>query len=86
MASEMVKMQGPKETSSVSIGGKSIDVSDGVAMVPETAVKDMAAHGFVKFSDALAQTFAANRLAKEDAADEKAWTKIDSAAAAKVKR
>jgi hypothetical protein len=44
-----VKLQGPKETTSLSIEGEAVPVRDGVVDVPEKHAATLAAHGFFPY-------------------------------------
>jgi len=44
-----VKLQGPKETTSLSIDGEVVPVRDGVVDVPEKHAATLAAHGFFPY-------------------------------------
>lgn len=45
----MVKLQGPKETTSISVAGESLKVVDGVVIVPERFAFVLASHGFFPY-------------------------------------
>lgn len=49
MAEDMVKLQGPTTITSMSVGGETFDVMDGIVMVPAQFEKELASHGFVRW-------------------------------------
>lgn len=49
MAESTVKLQGPTNITSMSVGGETFDVMDGVVVVPAEFERELASHGFVRW-------------------------------------
>jgi hypothetical protein len=48
---DMVKLQGPKETNSISLGGQTFEVIDGIIEVPAELAHFLTAHGFFPYKE-----------------------------------
>lgn len=47
----IVKLRGPKETTSISVGGETVEILDGIVTVPADTAALLASHGFFPVTD-----------------------------------